>query len=70
MIDISDLAWDDDPEYDNCQPLEAVLLIKALDADGNLTLIERTTQGITAWEMVGMATTFADGVRRYLLNES
>jgi hypothetical protein len=64
-MDLNVLEFDDLPEH--VTPLEAVILIKALDEDGVLTLIERVTTGLSDWEALGAAITFADGLRRRLI---
>ena len=48
---------------ENWTPLEAVAVVKALDADGVLRLLVRPTRGVTAWEAVGMLTVAVDGQR-------
>lgn len=51
---------------DGAQPLEAVILVKVLTEDGHLCLCERSSSGLTAWEALGMAMTYADTLRRQL----
>jgi hypothetical protein len=38
----------------NVVPLEAVILIKAMDTEGSTTLFIRTTKGLNGWEEIGM----------------
>lgn len=45
---------------------EVVVLVKMLDADGHIGLIERSSAGLTTWEALGMAITFADDMRAQL----
>lgn len=49
-----------------CTAVEAVLLVKVLDADGGVGLVERTSRGLSSWEALGMAVTFADSMRGQL----
>jgi len=44
-----------------------VVMVKALDPDGDLVLYERKSDGLTTWEALGMATTFADTARSRLM---
>lgn len=44
-------------------PLEAVVVIKCLDEDGELALSVRTTSGLTSWESVGMLIAASDQAR-------
>jgi hypothetical protein len=49
-------------------PLDVVCLVKALDAEGRMMLCERSSDGLTRWEALGMATTFADSMRARLID--
>jgi hypothetical protein len=56
MAEVYGLAIDDLPE--DWQPIEAVVLVKCIrpDADGNpYVLASRRTDGVTPWEIAGMA---------------
>lgn len=48
---------------DDWTPLEAVEVVKCLDAEGNVALVSRATSGVTAWEALGMLIAAADGNR-------
>ena len=48
-------------------PLEAMVLAKCLDEEGELVLYECKTTGLTRWEALGMVTTAGDSLRRGLL---
>ncbi len=63
-MDIAGINVPDLPE--GFTPLEALISIKGLDADGNVMLVERITDGIASWEALGMATTMADSLRQRL----
>lgn len=51
---------------DGATALEAVVLVKVIDADGHVGLVERSSKGLTLWEALGMAVTFADSTRDQL----
>jgi hypothetical protein len=51
---------------DGATALEVVVLVKVIDADGHVGLVERSSKGLTLWEALGMATTFADTMRDQL----
>lgn len=65
-VDISGLQVDDLP--DDCIPLEAIVLIKCLAPDGATMICERSSDGITPWEAIGMALSYADGLRHALVH--
>jgi len=41
-------------------PLEAICIVKALDADGDMTLVIRHAGAINDWERIGMLTAALD----------
>jgi hypothetical protein len=43
-----------EPEVDLVQPLEAAVLVKGFDADGNLSYWCASTKGLTSIEILGM----------------
>lgn len=45
---------DIEPLPEATTPLEAVVVIKVLDADGEVSLWVRTTAGLNGWERLGM----------------
>lgn len=47
--------------------LECILSIKALDEEGNVRLFERTSDGLTGWEALGMAHTLTDSLAANLI---
>jgi hypothetical protein len=44
-------------------PLECVSIVKCLDREGEPTILIRSTEGIMAWEAVGMLITGSDSGR-------
>lgn len=44
-------------------PLEAFVVIKALDEDGDVALLTRSTEGVRVWDAVGMLTCALDTQR-------
>lgn len=67
-MSINDLFGMEIPELPNgVTALECVMSIKVLDEDGNMRLYERTSQGLNAWEALGMINTLADSLRRRLM---
>ncbi len=64
MSDVFGVPMPDLPT--GAQPLEAVVLVKVLTDDGHICLCERASAGLTAWEALGMATTYADTLRHQL----
>ncbi len=51
---------------EGCTAVEAVLLVKVLDSSGSVGLVERASRGLSSWESLGMAVTFADSMRSQL----
>lgn len=50
--------------------LEAVILIKCLDADGDIRYKETRSQGLTAVEALGMTETYTDTLRQTLMRRA
>lgn len=50
-------------ENDIMQPLAAVVVIKGLDADGNVAYWSRATDGLSTTEALGMAVGLVDDLR-------
>jgi hypothetical protein len=48
-------------------PLEAVVVVKGLTADGQTAVFECATDGLSTWEALGMTTACSDALRRALL---
>lgn len=44
-------------------PLGFIVSIKALNADGEVVLVQRTSDGLNAWEAAGMAMSLSDDLR-------
>lgn len=44
-------------------PLDIAFSVKCLDVDGNVTLINGSSETLTAWEKVGMLTSALDDAR-------
>lgn len=44
-------------------PLAFIASIKALNADGEVVLVHRATEGLNSWEAVGMAMSLSDDLR-------
>lgn len=55
---------------DGVTALECVMSIKALDEDGNVRLFERSSEGLTGWEALGMAHTLMDSFSQGLTRVS
>lgn len=47
-------------------PLEVVVAVKCLTADGRVALVNRFSRNVTTWEAVGMAVSLADSLRAQL----
>jgi hypothetical protein len=47
-------------------PLEATVIVKALDEGGVVRIFNRSTPGLNSWEEAGMLTWALDSVRRDL----
>lgn len=45
-------------------PLDAVVVVRCLDEDGETALLLRTTDGLRCWDAVGMLTAGLDQQRR------
>lgn len=60
-IELSDLP-------DGSTPLELVLSMKVLSADGDVALVERMSRGLGQWEALGMAVTLTDSLRASLMH--
>lgn len=50
--------------------LEAVVLIKCLDDDGDIRYREIKSNGLTAVEALGMATTYSDSMRHQIMRRA
>jgi hypothetical protein len=50
-------------------PLEVVSVIKCLDEAGNPTIVVRTSDGVMAWEVIGMLTAANDMARADLVSD-
>lgn len=55
-----------EPMRDGYTPLEAVVIVKALDPDGDVCLITQRSEALNAWEALGMVVTTADDLRAAL----
>lgn len=51
------------PMPDGWTPLEAFVVLKCLDEDGEVALLTRATEGVRAWDSVGMLTAALDTER-------
>lgn len=51
------------PLPDGWTPLEAVTVVKCLDADGSAALVSKVTDGLSMWECVGMLSAVLDSQR-------
>lgn len=49
-------------------PLEAVSVIKALDEEGRVSLLMRSTEGLNSWESLGMLAAAAAVTREGLVS--
>lgn len=58
------------PLPDGYTPLEAVCVVKALDEDGSVALLVRSTDSLNAWESLGMLDVAADTTRAGLTASS
>jgi hypothetical protein len=47
----------------NCTPIQAIVIVEAMDEDGDTFLWETTTDNMRAWVMVGMLTGVLDAQR-------
>lgn len=61
-IDVPDLP-------DKFLPLEIVAVVKCLDDQGNPTIAVRTSEGLMAWEVIGMLTAASDMARADLVSD-
>lgn len=50
----------------NDMPVEGILLIKALDEDGDVQTILRATEGLSKAEALGMLISAGDQIRTYI----
>lgn len=55
-----DIDWSG---LDGYQPLEAVLVMEALDEEGDLVLLHVASNGLRTWKAIGMAVYVADTLR-------
>lgn len=53
----------------NDMPVEGVLLIKALDEDGDVQTILRATEGLSKAEALGMLISAGDQIRAYIADD-
>lgn len=66
MAKVFDLDMLDLPE--GSTPLEAVVMITCLNAEGNQRMITRSTSGIMGWEVVGLLVAGTDLYREAIRN--
>lgn len=52
-----------EPMPEGWTPLEAFVVLKALDDDGDVALLTRSTDGVRVWDAVGMLTCALDTQR-------
>jgi hypothetical protein len=51
------------PLPDNYTPLEAISIVKCLDDEGDVVLVNRCTDGLKVWDIVGLLTVTLDDAR-------
>jgi hypothetical protein len=51
------------PLPDNYTPLEAISVVKCLDDEGDVVLVNRCTDGLKVWDIVGLLTVTLDDAR-------
>jgi hypothetical protein len=67
---VSDVLNIDVPDLpDKFTPLELVAVVKCLDDQGNPTIAVRTSEGLMAWEVIGMLTAASDMARADLVSD-
>lgn len=54
---------------DGFVPLEAVVVVKGLDSDGDNVVYRCATDGLSTWEALGMAVTLVDNLRHGLSSD-
>ena len=54
---------------DGYQPIEAVLIIEALDEEGDVVLMHCASKGLKSWKALGMTMYTSDTLRRKLQEE-
>lgn len=54
---------------DGVTALECLVSVKALDDEGRVRLFERSSEGLTGWEALGMASTLRDSLAQSLTRE-
>lgn len=47
-------------------PVDAVVILKALDADGDMTVTLQTTEGLLLWDIAGMLAFMSEDVRQQM----
>lgn len=52
---------------DGFVPVDVLVVVKGLDPDGDTAVFECSTDTLSTWEALGMATACADSLRRALL---
>ena len=48
---------------DGCTPIEAIVIVKALDEDSDLCLYRRASIGLAPWDQIGLLTVVLDNMR-------
>ena len=61
-----DLDWD---TLDGYTPLEAVIIMEALNSEGELTMVHCATNGLRTWKAIGMCVVTTDAMRDALRGE-
>lgn len=64
MADVFGVHLDDLPE--GCTPLEAIVIVKALDEDGAVCLYPRQSEALSHWEAIGMLRAHGQRLEREL----
>lgn len=62
MPDVFGVRLEELPE--GISPIEALVVVKALDEDGDLTFYSRCSDGLSTWEAIGMLITTTDQLRK------
>jgi hypothetical protein len=52
------------------QPIEVIVVVKALSADGEVSSFMHTSAGISQWEKIGLLQMYADLVRAQAVDNS
>ena len=64
-LDLSGMEFPEWPE--GYTPLEGIVVVKAMDPDGVMTLITRYSVGVTTWEALGMVEACSGSLRQDLI---